>query len=574
MALVGLILLIFSLVACNASSVVQFSDLQLDIPPDALKAPVVRPLPDNQKLHVGVTLKMNQDWLKKMEGTKIEPGKPSHLEDFAKKIGIDDQTYQKFKDFFSPQGIALKLNKLHTYLTFDAKASTLAKLLQTRFVVRKYNGREFYGPETAPKVPAFMTSSIVSVTGLDNYSSKPVHALQGFTQQPGSKQQATGPRQLLTSGQTLTTQQTNTPQQDCSPPDQTLFPRDVAGAYGFDRLWNKGWNGQNMTVNLVEIDGSYRDDIQNYFDCIQFKGHLSVVNVDSAPRDALGESTLDVQMAAGLARSVNIKLYQTDGNADDNIWGRVNDMLQRILDDNTNGANSGSVVSISLGAPENEISQDDVRALDSTLQQLTRVEHMSVFVASGDCGAFGSRQYGRLAVSYPGSDPWITSVGGTILQVDQNRQRNQEVAWSDNSGNSCKNQWGSGGGNSILFKQPSWQNAPGVRNQYSRGMRQVPDVSAAAYGLAVYFNGQWGAVGGTSAAAPIWATGMALVNQGKMQQRHSFSYGPQAFYQADKGQSYYDITQGDNLYYRAARGWDFPTGLGSPNLDAFYNAAP
>ena len=40
----------------------------------------------------------------------------------------------------------------------------------------------------------------------------------------------------------------------------------------------------------------------------------------------------------------------------------------------------------------------------------------------------------------------------------------------------------------------------------------MPDIAAAAYALAVYFQGQWGSVGGTSAAAPIWAAGLALVN--------------------------------------------------------------
>src|SRR5204862_2318161 len=126
----------------------------------------------------------------------------------------------------------------------------------------------------------------------------------------------------------------------------------------------------------------------------------------------------DVQMVAGLARSINIVLYQTDGGANDDVWIQVNDELQQILDDNANNANSGNVVSVSLGTAEGDISSDDIRAIDSTIQQLTRVEHMTVFIASGDCGAFTSRVYGRLAVSFPASDPWAVSVGGTILSVD------------------------------------------------------------------------------------------------------------------------------------------------------------
>jgi kumamolisin len=282
-------------------------------------------------------------------------------------------------------------------------------------------------------------------------------------------------------------------------------------------------------------------------------------------------------MVAGLARSVNIALYQTDGNSDGDVWAQVNDELTQILNDNVDNASSGGVVSISLGEAERDLTSQDVRAIDSSLQQLTRAEHMTVFVASGDCGAFTSRRYGDLSVSFPASDPWVTAVGGTVMQVNGSRSRANEVVWSDGSRRSvCKNQWGSGGGNSVLFKRAGWQNAAGVSNRYSNGARQLPDVSAVAYALAVYFQGRWGAVGGTSAAAPIWATGIALVNQGMIQQKQTFAYSPQIFYQVSGSsggaRSYYDVTRGNNLYYPATQGWDFSTGLGTPNLADFYNA--
>ena len=150
--------------------------------------------------------------------------------------------------------------------------------------------------------------------------------------------------------------------------------------------------------------------------------------------------------------------------------------------------------------------------------------------------------------------------------------------WSDSSNrSSCKNAWGSGGGNSTVFQRPGWQNASGVNNRYSHNNRQLPDVSAAAYGLAVYFQGRWGAVGGTSAAAPIWAAGLVLVNQGMLQQIHKLANLPstaQQFYSvADKSSGanpYYDVTRGNNLYYPATPGWDFSSGLGTPNLADFY----
>ena len=562
MTCIGLLLLAVPLASCGTPAPLQFKQLNLGIPSAALNSPVVGQLPGNTVLHMRVTFKIDPKLLQQMQNQKIEPGKPSHLEQFANKLGISDSTYQKIKDFFSPAGIALKLSKLRTQLSVDAKASTFAKLMKTKFVIHKYNGRTFYAPSPAPMLPQFLTDSVDAITGLDNYSAPPIH---DFTMNMGASH---------------STQATNTarqPAQDCQPLDQTLLPRDVAHAYGYDQLWNKGWHGENMTVNLVEIDGFYQNDINNYLDCINFKGKLSTVDVDGAPSQALGEATLDVQMIAGLARSVNIVDYETDGNTNGDVWVNINDMLQQILNDNVNNASAGSVVSISLGVAENQISTQDVDAINSSIQQLTDIEHMTVFIASGDCGAFTTQQYGQLSVSFPASDPYAVSVGGTIMSIYQNQTRAREIVWSDGSNRSkCQNQWGSGGGNSLMFKRPGWQNASGVNNRYSQGVRQLPDISAVAYALAVYYKGQWGAVGGTSAAAPIWATGLALVNQGAMQQIHKFGYSPQLFYTvADKSSSsqpYFDVTQGNNLYYPATPGWDFASGLGTPNLAAFYQA--
>ncbi|WP_338252558.1 S53 family peptidase [Dictyobacter halimunensis] len=560
-ALIGLCLVMMPLASCNSTTptttnVLKEVPLNLNIPDSAMSSPVTGPLPASTVLHVRITFKIDPAMMQKMQNQKVEPGKPSHLEQFARQVGIDDGTYQKFKDFFNLQGISLNLSKMRTHLSIEAKASTFAKVLRTNFVRHSYQGRTFFAPDAKkpPMVPQFLLNYIDAVTGLDNYSVQPTH--QASFQPVAS----TGAQK---------------PAADCSPQDQTLLPRDIAHAYGFDQLWNQGLHGENTTINLVEIDGSLKSDVQNYLSCINFKGSVTPVNVDGHPQDTLGESTLDIQMVAGLARSANIKVYQTDGssNSVDDIWVNVNDELQKILDDNVNNANAGGTVSVSLGASEGEMSQQDIRAIDQSIQQLTKIEHMTVFVASGDCGAFTSGRYGDLSVSFPASDPWSTAVGGTILQIDQGQNRANESAWSDGaSGGSCKNRWGTGGGLSRIFGTPSWQNQSGVKNSTSNGKRQVPDISAAAYGLAVYYKGQWGSVGGTSAAAPIWAAGMALVHQGLIKQGKSFNASPQVFYDTAKqnGRAYYDITQGNNLYYKAAQGWDYTTGLGTPNLADLY----
>jgi kumamolisin len=545
-----------SLVSCNQPTPPAYTSINLGIPAAALQSPVKGQLPDTTELHVGISFKIDPKVLKLVGQRPLQPGQSSNLEQFARRLGIDDATYQKIKDFFSARGLVLQLSKLRTYLSFQAKAGTLARLLQTKFVIHQYKSRMFYAPATPPKVPTFLANSIAAVTGLDNYSKPPIHALHfGFPQ--GSR---------VSQHEAL----------DCSPADQTLTTADVAGAYGYNTLWQRSLHGENMTINLVETDGSNPDDIQNYLSCIHFRGHLSVVNIDGGTSDVEGESTLDIEMAAGLAPAASIVVYQTDGNASDDPWTQVNDELQKIIDMNTNNANTGGVVSISLGIDEADISSDDMRALDSSLQQLTKVEHMTVFVASGDCAAYADETYGDLSVSFPASDPWAVAVGGTDLSVDGHGSRTNEVAWSEFPNIfKCKNSWGTGGGNSSLFHRPDWQNANGVNNKYSQNARQLPDVSAVADNLANYFQGQWGAVGGTSAAAPIWAAGQALVNEDTIQRLNTFAYAPQLYYMADKqagGSAYFDVTSGNNLYYPATPGWDFATGLGTPNLANFDQA--
>ena len=317
-SLLGLLVVLSPLAACSVglnmpniaqSNALQPTNLQLGIPDAAIKAPILGPLPDKTTLHVRITFKVDQNAMKQAEQQKIQQGQRSHMEQFANKIGISDATYQKIKDFFSTKGIALKLSKLHTHMAVDASAGTVAKLMQTKFVLHKNVNHIYYTPDAAkpPKVPKFLADSIDAITGLDDYSTAPQHE--------------------MTANFHTATQARKSLQPDCSPLDQTLLPRQVAHAYGVDQLWNRGWNGQNMTVNLVEVDGSYQSDIQNYLDCINFKGHIQTVNVDGRPQEALGESTLDIQMVAGLARSANIKVYQTDASSNNtDIWVNVNDI--------------------------------------------------------------------------------------------------------------------------------------------------------------------------------------------------------------------------------------------------------
>ncbi len=544
----------------------QFTTIDLNLPPAALDAPVIGSVPAATILHVSITFKINQQALDQLNTKKVQKGQSTNLEGLANKLGISDQDYQKIKAFFGIENATLKLNKLHTNLTVDARAGTFARLFQTHFVVHKLNGRTFFTPAAGapPKLPTFIASQVVAITGLDNYSIAPRRSGSVVNLNAvGVKKSSAG---------------------NCTPAKGSLTASDIASLYGYDQLYKSGLHGEGITVNLVEFDGLSQSDLQNYLGCVNYQGKIKVVDVKKAPATG-AESTLDVEMIAGLAPAVNINDYDTDLNSIqtfNDYWTLYNDVLQQIINDNAQNTASGSIVNLTWGAPEGSLTKQTVSAIDQSLAILTKAEHMSVFVASGDCGAFDlgdyvKSSYGQLAVDYPASDPFSVAVGGTSLTVNQQNNSLNEVVWSNGSNhNACKSQWGSGGGLSQVFQRPQWQTGQVVQNKYANGARQLPDVSALAIYVAIYLQGQWLVGFGTTLSAPIWAAGTALVNEGTMQQTKVFLYGPLLIYDtvqvgaASKMHPFFDVTRGNNLYYDATPGWDYATGFGSPNMKDFF----
>ncbi|MGB8347618.1 MAG: S53 family peptidase [Ktedonobacteraceae bacterium] len=568
---VCLAFLILVVSACGGSTTttptptpgIQYVALDLGIPQSALNAPITGALPANQVIHVGVTFKTNQaaidQWNKATGKNHVQKGS-ADASTIANQLGITDSEYQQIKSFFGVKDATLTLNKLHTYMAVDAKVSTVNQVFHTKLVQHQLNGRTYYTPDPSmpPQVPTAIASQIVSVTGLDNYS----------TLNTGISASAMQPVSAMTQRRPA----------DCSPASSTYNTSQIAAVYGYNQFWQQGFKGQGMTVNLVEIDTYFPPDINNFAQCVGFNtNNLHLSTVDGLPPPSSEppiESTLDIDMLMGLAPQSTINDYQT-GLANDQ---GVNDALQQIINDNAKNVNSASVVSISLGGAENGETSAGVNAINSSLEQLVQVEHMTVFVSTGDCAAYGAGTYGQLNVQFPASDPYAVAVGGTEWSAGSNGTIN-ESAWSDGSAShsSCNNSWGSGGGLSTMFKRPSWEQGNGINNQYSNGDRQEPDISALASQIAVYALGGWQSVGGTSAATPIWAAGLMLVNQALIHNDNgTYYYSPGLFYEAintasNSSQPYNDVTQGNNLFYPTTAGWDYATGWGSPNLTNFYN---
>jgi subtilase family serine protease len=240
-------------------------------------------------------------------------------------------------------------------------------------------------------------------------------------------------------------------------------------------------------------------------------------------------------MVHALAPGANIYFYtgNSAGNAAD-IWNRI-------ATDNIAKQVSSSW---SASPPPSTLNQ--------ILQQMAS-QGQSVFNASGDGGYSGS-PFGW------DDNPYMTSVGGTELVTS-----GANGPWSSETGATF-----SGGYISPNFAIPSWQQGISMAaNDGSTSQRNCPDVSMASDQIwCCYNNGGNSAVYGTSAASPLWAAYMALVNQqAAANGKATAGFINPTVYALGEGSSYtanfHDITSGNNGKL-CVSGYDLVTGWGSP----------
>jgi kumamolisin len=339
--------------------------------------------------------------------------------------------------------------------------------------------------------------------------------------------------------------------------ETSYLPNAVAKLYGFPPAAKPG---SGECIAIIELGGGVSSaDTDAAFAAMGLAPPQVVPiavgtgsNQPGKDADADGEVALDVQVAGGGAPDAKLAVYfapNTDQGFVDAITQAVHDTT-----------NTPSVMSISWGSAESEWTAQAITAMTSAFQDAAEAG-VSVFAASGDGLATDGVSDGKAHVDFPASSPWVVGCGGTSLKVSA-ATLTGETVWNSNGG-------GTGGGISALFPVPTYQASlrlpPSVNSGAGPG-RGVPDVASDAdpdTGYKVVVDGKSQVIGGTSAAAPLWAGLFALVNAaaGKpVGQPHALLYAnPTAFH---------DIVSGDNdsggLGYSAGPGWDACTGLGSP----------
>ena len=512
------------------------------------------------RLSVGLQLR-NQQELESLLSNLYNPGS-SMYHHFL--------TPQQFDDEFGPtadqqqQVIAYLRNQGFTVthvssngLLIDANATVAQAEATFQVSINNYKSgaKTFFANASAPTIPASLSSLILSIGGLNNSTQWKPLLQQRLAGQHGS----------------LVARKAHASQSG-------FGPSDLLGAYDGNALHQANVLGDNQTVAVFELDGYPASDITQYLQNYNLGtpniSNVLVDGVDGSAGAGAIEVDLDIEVVAAMAPHANQIVYEGP-----NSTQGVNDTYNKIVTDN-----KAQITTISWGECETQSGASELQTLDAIFKQ-GAAQGIAMFAAAGDSGAYDCNDT-NLAVDSPAGDPYITGVGGTNLQLN-NGAYGSESVWS-NASDTQRSPEGSGGGGGLsnTFALPSWQTGPGVKNQYSNGNRQVPDVSAdadPASGYAVYCTATasgcsssgWIVVGGTSAAAPLWAGSTALINQYLQQQGKSREgFANPALYGLENTQQpytpFHDVTSGTNLYYPATSGYDEASGWGSPDI---YNIA-
>jgi len=339
--------------------------------------------------------------------------------------------------------------------------------------------------------------------------------------------------------------------------------------------------------------------------------------------DAGPESDLDFQISYPILYPQNTILFQTDDpvyeanytfdgffntflDALDGSYCSTIDPLDPPYPDPQTGGYKGSlqcgvytptnVISISYGGQEADLPASYQQRQCNEFMKLG-MQGVSIVLASGDSGVAGpagdDNSDGCLGTGqifspdFPATCPYLTTVGATYLPPGASASSDQETAVT---------RFGSGGGFSNIYPIPSYQstavssyltNAPpsyasysGTNNSniganggiYNNAGRGYPDVSAIGDNVLIYNDGAPTLIGGTSAAAPVFAAILNRINEERINVGKSTIgfVNPTLYANPD---ILHDITTGDNPGcntngFSAASGWDPVTGLGTPNYPA------
>ena len=387
-------------------------------------------------------------------------------------------------------------------------------------------------------------------------------------------------------------------------------PAQVRTAYNLGPLTANGITGKGQTIVIVDSYGSptVRHDL-SVFDkrfglpsppslkVIQPAGRVPKYRPTSNREGWAGETALDVEWSHAMAPGANILVVETPTSENEGTTGfpAIVKAEKYVIDHHL-----GGVISQSFSATEQTFPSKKALLNLRGAYQDAASKGVTVLAASGDSGAADvkfnqSTYYLHPVTSWPDSDPLVTGIGGTQLR-ESAAGAWHSVVWNDTYnvptqqyifGSKGPNPLAGGGGKSVVFPRPRYQNSVARVTGAQRG---VPDISMSgacngAVDMYQSFPGQpagWYPTCGTSEATPLFAGVVALA--GQVAGHPLGLINPALYRMSAVGQAagIVDVTKGNNTVsfsqggkvhtvagFRARTGYDLASGVGTVNAARF-----
>ena len=526
-------------------------------------------------------------------------------EQFGAQFGPSGADMQTITSWLQSYGFQVGTTKGRTVLEFSGSASQVQEAFHTSIHKYVVNGEQHWANTSDPSIPAALAPAVRGIKTLHNFRKKPmVHMAED--QVPAKLVGKARPEFTASSGQ------------------HALTPDDYRVIYN---SVNSPFSGLGVTIAVVGRSNLFNggSDISDFRSVFGATNQFQITVNGPDPGDIGGneelEATLDASWSGAVAPNVNVNFVVSGStNTTDGI-----DLSESYIIEN----NLGAIMTKSFGICEAAVTSADAQGI-SLLAEQAAAQGITYMVSAGDTGAEGcddlseTSAVGGISVNVLASTPFTVAMGGTLF----NEHGQNATYWSTANGAALgsaigyipENAWNEtcttqcqqfqpplaagGGGASIYFQKPVWQS--GVTGTNSDTMRDIPDVSLTSAGHDFYLlclegscvpdsQGRihFAGVLGTSAAAPSFASIMALVDQsqGGPQGVANYVLYPLALAQQTAGTKcdasntstppnsacvFNDVTSGNisvpgeagypNGLYAAAAGYDLATGLGSVNI--------
>jgi hypothetical protein len=393
--------------------------------------------------------------------------------DFKNTYGATDADYQGLKNWAGANGLAtVSTYSNNLLLSVKATAAAVEQALFVNLVFRqRADGSKYVAVDRDPSLN--LSVPVLEINGLNSY----------FV-----------PRLAATS----------------TGEDNSYNAADLRNAYLGVGSALQALNGSGQVVGIVGFDVYHQSDVDGYagrqFPVAGQQSPLPPVNVTIVARESgLGippsdsdlEAAVDVQMVYAMAPAAQILFFQ----ANNGISLHLDDIYHAM-------ATSSPPLTVATSS----LFVNYSNTTDQALGEMAATG-VTFFQSSGDSGDVGGNDLGNIKFANQ------TVVGGTILHTNSlvaappNPVYPSPYYASENTWNQGKKDT-TGGGVMPDVTIPDYQAGVSMAtNGGSTKNRNYPDVAIVASSLEFYYKNPSGGGRGTSAAAPLWAGLMALINQ-------------------------------------------------------------